>query len=60
MQKKKNPWETDSEESENISDFSGVSDGGSDSDGDFRPATKKAKSNGSANGSNNKCLYERQ
>lgn len=42
---KKNPWETDSEEEEDISDFSGISDEGSD--GDFRPSSKKAKiSNG--------------
>ena len=40
---KKNPWETDSDEDDDISDFSGVSD--EDSDGDFRPDTKKAKTN---------------
>ena len=48
MKPKKNPWETDSEEDDDISDFSGVS--GDESDGDFRPVTKKAKSatNGAA------------
>ena len=40
---KKNPWETDSDEDDDISDFSGVSE--EDSDGDFRPDTKKAKTN---------------
>ncbi|XP_063685282.1 DNA topoisomerase 2-alpha-like isoform X2 [Bolinopsis microptera] len=48
MKPKKNPWETDSEEDDDISDFSGVS--GEESDEDFRPVTKKAKSatNGAA------------
>lgn len=44
---KKNPWETDSEEDDDISDFSGVSDE-EESDDDFRPVTKKAKSNGAS------------
>lgn len=47
---KKNPWETDSEDEEEISDFSGVSDdNGSDSDGDFRHVSKKVKANGNSN-----------
>ena len=45
---KKNPWETDSEEESEISDFSAPSD--VDSDGDFRPAPKKPKPSSSRNG----------